>query len=180
MITLTGINKTAGGWNGLAFDNCNKPALNRLVYCNIEYGGSSSYNEWNNACLSINGLSTASTAIGEISNCRISDSSYLGIDITQYSSVNTFSSNTITRNQSGPVRAEANLVRFIADADSDYSGNFDGDSNPIDRIYCWDNGDMGDVNNAQTWPNVNAVYQFGATFFVNADLVIEAGAYPGV
>ena len=75
------------------------------------------------------------------------------------------------------MKAEPNLIRFIADGDSDYSGNFDIDSNPIDRIYCWDNGDMGDVLNSQTWPKVNAVFQFGATFFVYADLVSRGGEY---
>ena len=69
-ITFTGTNKNPGSWAGLVFDNCNNSDTNRLVYCNIEYGGSSSTNEWNNASLSITGTSATPTAIGEISNCE--------------------------------------------------------------------------------------------------------------
>jgi len=160
-ILFTGTQLTPGYWRGIQFTFSNN-INNELDYVTVEYGGSG-FNE--NANITTFGVNDQRI---KIRNTVTSDSSGYGFYFDSGTLIDAFENVTSTRNAMGPGLLYAEKVGKL-DGNSDFSGN------TIDRLYV-ENVGGNRVTTDQTWPAINVPYFLG-THYIDANLVIEAGAH---
>ncbi|WP_435347467.1 hypothetical protein [Haloarchaeobius sp. HRN-SO-5] len=116
-ITFTGEQKTRGYWNGIRFDETDRTE-NQLRNCVVEYGGGDAYT-WSNAAANVV-LSRGSRL--RVDGSTVRESGSYGVAVTGDSTVDSFTTNTVTRNRDGAAKAAAPSAHYFSDT-STYTGN---------------------------------------------------------
>ncbi len=158
-ILLTGMEHVRGYWGGLRFYQTNSPD-NQLDYVTVEYGGG----YWD-ANVFVTGSSGHACQVA-ITNSTLQESLEYGLRCnSSYSTITSFSGNTLTANTSGAALLDASSAGYLDDT-STYIGN-DYDVVEISG---------GVVDADATWAGLDAAYLCTGSPSIDADLVIEPGA----
>jgi hypothetical protein len=157
-ILFSGEGKSRGYWNGLSISS--NSVDNKLEYVTIEYGGGAD----TSANLVLNASSSFPVQI-DIVNCTLRESQEYGLSVTNHTTINSFSDNTLTENQAGAAIMHPNTVGDLDDT-STYIGNDE------DIVLV----EVGSVDDDQSWPGIDADYLIDGDITVYGNMTIEAGA----
>ncbi|WP_231186288.1 hypothetical protein [Haladaptatus sp. DYF46] len=164
-ITFTGEQKTRGYWRGIYFESTDRTE-NQLRNCVVEYGGGG--REYWNADANAN-VAVSDGSRARIDGCTIRESGAWGFNFADDVSVDSFTTNTVTRNVEGAGYVRDDTAHFLSDTGT-YVGNDE------DRVYVWQHDDIRESMDV-TWDALDAPYfvDTGAVS-VYGNLTIEPGA----
>jgi len=157
-IVLTGAEAVRGFWDGVRMYHTNSTA-NKLDHVTIEYGGG--YWDGN---LWLDGSTNSPTRV-VITNTTLRQSASFGLRMNKDVIAEGFAGNTFTLNALGAIATDTDAVGYLDDA-STYAGN------DVDIVQV----EGGAVENAQTWPGIDANYLAIGSISVDAALSINPGA----
>jgi len=162
-ITFTGEQETRGYWDGIQFYGTDRTE-NQLMNCVVEYGGGDRFT-W--AGVAANVVVIEGSRV-RIDNTTISDSEGYGVEADGGSTIDSFTTNTVTRNADGAVHTHPLTTGDFSDT-STYTGN------DTDRFTVYD-GSIGS-DQSLTWAGIDVPYYVvsGARLNVNGHLTVDPG-----
>ncbi|QLG50121.1 hypothetical protein [Natrinema halophilum] len=163
-ITFTGEQKTRGYWQGIQFCNTDRTE-NRLGHAVVEYGGSESFHH---STVAANVTVRAGSRLS-VDSSTIREGGGYGVCFGSNETIDSFHTNTVTRNASGAAWARSTSSHFFPDT-STYVGNDD------DRIDVIPTSSGIEEGSTVTWQGVDARYVVEDVLDVQGDLTIETGA----
>lgn len=164
-ITLTGVVRERGFWNGLHFSSSGSTD-NVLDHVTIEYAGGHEFFGWPiaRADLVLSGSASRPTRI-HVTNCTLRESAGSGFFTDENVEVAAFAGNTVTSNAAGAGTTSVCVAGFL-DTTTTYAGNDE------DVVYL----SGGDVATDQVWRALDAEYVLTTSTTVHAALTVGAGA----
>ncbi|MDS0281380.1 right-handed parallel beta-helix repeat-containing protein [Haloarcula onubensis] len=162
-ITFTGEQQTRGYWQGMQFYESDRTE-NQLRNCVVEYGGGDRFT-W--AGVPANVVVIEGSRV-RIDGSTIRESEGYGVEVDGGSTIDSFTTNTVTRNDDGAVHTHPSSAGSLSDT-STYSGNDE------DRVTVYD-GTIG-ADTELTWDGIDVPYYVvsGADVTVQGHLTIEPG-----
>jgi len=159
-ILFTGVQPTAGYWDGLRFSYSNN-SKNKLDYVTIKYGGGNGYGN-----LTLDSNSGSYSRIS-ISNLTLEDSLKHGFWFDDYSIISNFKNVVSTKNTLTAGVLYANALKSL-DGTSTFTGNLGDD-------YVTLKGSS--VTEDATWNKLTAPVYVEDSIYVNKELTIKAGSH---
>lgn len=162
-ITFTGEQKTRGYWDGIQFYQSDRTE-NVLQNCVVEYGGGDRFT-WAGVAANIVVIEGSRV---RIDRTTVRESEGYGVEVDGESTIDSFTQNTVTRNDDGAVHTHPNSAGSLSDTSS-YTGNDE------DRVTVYD-GTIG-ADTDLTWDGIDVPYYVvsGAGITVQGELTVEPG-----
>ncbi|MFD1647631.1 hypothetical protein [Haloarchaeobius litoreus] len=162
-ITFTGEQQTRGYWDGIAFRGTDRTE-NQLRNCVVEYGGG---DDWIFAPARANVVVFEGSRV-RIDDCTLRESDAYGFAFSGSAKVDSFTTNTVTRNASGAGRVASSTTHPLSD-----SGTYTGNDEDIVLV----RGDTIGSRQTVTWDAIDVPYRVNTddNVEVNGHLTVDPG-----
>ena len=161
-ITFTGEQQTRGYWRGLYFDETDR-VENQLLNCIVEYAGSETFSRADRPA----GVVLTRGARIRVDRSTLRENRGYGFHATGDASVDSFTQNTVTRNEDGACYVDASEADSLSDT-STYVGN------DTDRVFV--NGDELEARSSHEWDALDVRYYVADTVQNRGHVTVEPGA----
>ena len=161
-VTFTGEQKTRGFWGGIYLDETDS-THNQLTNCVVEYAGSETFSRADQPA----GVVLTRGARVRVDRSTLRENSGYGFHATGDATVDSFTQNTVTRNEDGACYVDASEAGSLSDT-SAYAGN------DTDRVYV--HGDDLEENETHEWEALDVRYYVADTVLNRGHVTVEPGA----
>lgn len=163
-ITFTGAQQTRGYWTGVYFDETDR-VENHLANVAVEYAGASQFFYAEEPA----NIAVTNSSRARFSDCTIRGSGGYGFDFEGSTTIDEFSSNTVTSNERGAGYVSGSVAHTLSDT-STYTGNDE------DRVTLQTDTDVGE-NDEVEWDAIDVPYFLrGDQMDIYGGVTIQPGA----